>query len=50
MSALGHKQTFGDVCSMSGFLPKADIHRRDGHVRLVPIVLQNYFRDQIKQY
>src|SRR5262245_35917501 len=30
MSALGHKQTFGKVCSMSGLPPKVDIDPRVG--------------------
>jgi hypothetical protein len=36
MSALGHKRTSGRVRVMSALPPKADIHRREWHVRFVP--------------
>jgi hypothetical protein len=36
MSDLGHKRTLGCVCAMSALPPKADIHRREWHVRFVP--------------
>ena len=36
MSALGHKRTKRHLGSMSALPPKADIERRDGHVRFVP--------------
>src|SRR5262245_8100749 len=36
MSALGHKQTKRHYGAMSALPPKADIERRDGHVRFVP--------------
>ena len=36
MSALGQKQTFGNVRLMSALPPKADIAERDWHVRFVP--------------
>src|SRR5262245_22167416 len=35
-SALGHKQTKRHYGAMSALPPKADIERRDGHVRFVP--------------
>src|SRR5271169_6165306 len=37
----GHKQTLANENSMSASPPKAVIHRRDGDVRFVPIVLKN---------
>jgi hypothetical protein len=37
MSALGQKQTSGNVGMMSALPPKADIAERDYHVRFVPI-------------
>jgi hypothetical protein len=37
MSALGHKQTFCDAGPMSALPPIADIDRRLGNVRFVPI-------------
>jgi len=37
MSALGHKRTSDRVQALSGLPPKADIHRRERHVRFVPI-------------
>jgi hypothetical protein len=36
MSALGQKQTSEGVYAMSALPPKADIHRRERHVRFVP--------------
>jgi len=36
ISALGQKRTFSDVQAMSALPPKADIRRRDRHVRFVP--------------
>ena len=36
MSALGQKQTPRHHGAMSALPPKADIERRDGHVRFVP--------------
>jgi hypothetical protein len=36
MSALGQKQTLGKVRPMSALPPKADIRRRNHHVRFVP--------------
>jgi hypothetical protein len=36
MSALGQKQTLGNVQPMSALPPKADIRFRDRHVRFVP--------------
>jgi hypothetical protein len=35
-TAWGHNRTFGDVGSMSGLPPKADIKGDGCHVRLVP--------------
>jgi hypothetical protein len=37
MPALGHKRTFRSVIVMSALPPKADIPRREQHVRFVPI-------------
>jgi hypothetical protein len=37
MSALGQKQTLGNVWMMSAIPPKADIAERDQDVRFVPI-------------
>jgi hypothetical protein len=36
MSALGHKQTSPRQSAMPALSPKADIQRRDKHVRFVP--------------
>src|SRR5215831_7838902 len=36
MSALGHKRTSRRPQAMSALLPKADINRRERHVRFVP--------------
>jgi hypothetical protein len=37
MTASGHKQTFGEVCSMSGLPPKADIDRRAARWRVAAV-------------
>src|SRR5262249_5760317 len=40
MSALGQQQTKRPAWTLSALPPKADMDRRDGNVRFVPIVLQ----------
>ena len=47
MSALGQKQTLKRLQPMSALPPKADIHRRDRHVRFVPVGDQRH-RNKIK--
>jgi hypothetical protein len=37
MSALGQKQTSGQVCGMSALLPKADMDQHSRDVRFLPI-------------